>query len=69
MKVALVNPSYFDPFSMENVGIVENMARRLSLLSLMYVSSILNLNNRNLKFWVFIAYLSFYMRRNILVHC
>ena len=47
MKVALVNPSYFDPFSMENVGIVESMARRLPPLSLMYVSSILKENGHD----------------------
>lgn len=44
MKVALVNPPYFDSSFMENVGIVENKARKLPPLSIMYVSSILKKN-------------------------
>ena len=41
MRVALVNAPYFEGFSMENLGIVEGMARKLPPLSLLYVAAIL----------------------------
>lgn len=40
MRIALINPPYFNPRFMENIGFVEKHLRILPPLSLMYVSSI-----------------------------